>query len=134
MVCIYCGEDTQVINSRPQKNQNQIWRRRRCTECRALLTTEEAIVYRQAVLIKQKDGNLEPYSRDRLFISILNSCRHRSTAVADAAGLTATVQAKLIPAQLTAGALDRGNVIETVKAVLENFDNAAAVHYAAFHA
>lgn len=129
MVCIYCAHETQVINSRPNKRPNQVWRRRQCQTCRAVFTTHETADWATAVRVQRK-SRLEPFSRDKLFISLLESLRHRDTAIGDAGALTATVTAALRPIN---GIIGAGDIVEAAKAVLNRFDQVAAVHYGAFH-
>ena len=131
MVCIYCGGPTDITNSRPQKRVNKVWRRRRCHNCDAVFTTIEAAGLTDSLLVRNK-GRLQPFSRDKLFLSIYNSCKHRKTAVNDATALTDTVLGRL-PAILNEAAVERPLLITTIQEVLAHFDTAAAVHYAAFH-
>ena len=131
MVCIHCGGNTRVTNSRAQKRQNQVWRRRQCEQCGTVFTTEEAVDYSGSIVVTSKNGHLQPFSRDKLFLSIYRSCQHRPTALNDAAGLTDTVIRKLRPNQ---GAVDRQAIINTVQVALNRFDKVASTHYAAFHA
>ena len=66
MVCIYCGGETKVTNSRLQKRNNQVWRRRQCLECKGVFTTHEAVDLSSALLI-DKSGAPEPFISDLLF-------------------------------------------------------------------
>lgn len=134
MVCIYCGNKTSVTNSRPQKRLNRTWRRRQCDACRAIFTSIEqaALAEGHVVTPKASEKQLQPFERDKLLISIYSSCQHRENAVRDATALTDTVVGRL--SDYSDGAIiDRDQLKTTVAAVLERFDNAAAVHYAAFH-
>lgn len=134
MVCIYCGSKTSVTNSRAQKRLNRTWRRRQCTVCRAVFTSIEQAALAEGLVVtpKASEKQLQPFERDILFLSIYSSCQHRESAVRDATALTDTVLGRL--ADYSDGAIiDRGQLKAAVLAVLERFDNAAAVHYAAFH-
>jgi transcriptional repressor NrdR len=133
MVCIQCGEKTQVINSRAQKRRNHVWRRRQCANCGTVFTTEEQVDYSGSIVVANKIGTLQPFSRDKLFLSIHRSCQHRPTALADAAGLTDTVITRLTPL-LQDGTVDRTQIIRTIQVALTRFDTAASTHYTAFHA
>jgi transcriptional regulator NrdR family protein len=132
MVCIHCGADTQVINSRPQKRSNQVWRRRQCTVCQAIFSTREVAQYDAAWLVRSPAGGLVPFSRDKLFLSLYRSCQHRLTALADAAALTETVTVKVLN-QIVGGVLDSRTLLQIIQVSLNRFDRAASVHYAAFH-
>lgn len=132
MVCIQCGGKTQVVNSRAQKRLNQVWRRRRCVKCQAVFSTEEAAHYGGSWTVRGKTGALEPFSRDKLLLSLYESCRHRPAPLKDAEGLTDTVITKL-RALVKNGSLDRQSIALTVQVALNRFDGAASVHYQAFH-
>lgn len=158
MVCIYCGNKTQVVNSRPQKRQNNVWRRRECLSCHAVFTTEEAVQYSGSIVVRRDTAtarptrrrkataahqaspatpghahaSIAPFSRDKLFVSILKCLGHRVAATEDATALTATIIARLL-LQTDAGALTPTIIIDTVHESLYRFDRAAAVQYRAYH-
>jgi transcriptional repressor NrdR len=132
MNCIYCGGSTKVVNSRPQKRLQQVWRRRQCQSCQAVFTTLEAAALGGSLIVRRQDSSVQPFSRDTLFASILKACGHRSEAVNDAGALTATIIARLQNEAQTA-ALDVTRVIATTLEVLQRFDEAAAVQYRAYH-
>lgn len=132
MVCIHCGAKTQVINSRSQKRNNQVWRRRQCLKCQSVFTTEESTQLAAAWIVKSKQGALQPFSRDKLLISLFNCLKHRKTAINDATGLTDTVIAKLSGAAKD-GSLEAKTMQQTVQVALNRFDKAASIQYQAFH-
>ncbi len=132
MVCIHCGSETHVINSRPQKRTNQIWRRRRCNTCQAVFTTEETIQYEAVWAVSGPKSGLEPFNRDKLLLSLYKSCEHRKTALDDAKGLTDTIINKL-RASVVDGVLSKRSIAQVSQVALNRFDVAASVHYQAFH-
>jgi transcriptional regulator NrdR family protein len=83
-------------------------------------------------MFKALGGKLSPFERDKLLLSIYNSCNHRKSAQTDASALTDTVLSKLRGTQ-PSGVIDRPAVISTVLGILQRFDTAAAVHYEAHH-
>lgn len=131
MVCIYCSGETKVTNSRLQKRANRIWRRRQCLNCGAIFTTEEQVVTEQSILVR-KISAVEPFSRDKLLLSLYESLRHRKTAVSDATGLTDTIWSQLLP-HIQHASVTREDIVKTAASVLKRFDKAAATSYAAFH-
>jgi len=131
MVCLYCSGETQVVNSRPQKRTNQVWRRRKCSRCHAIFTTNELVDTSQALSLRRKT-HLEPFSRDTLLLSIYDSLRHRPTATTDATGLTSTVLTLVFPLA-TQAVLERDVLVEVTGQVLARFDKVASTHYQAFH-
>jgi len=132
MVCIYCGNETQVINSRLQKRLNQTWRRRKCVDCHAVFSTHEGASYEDSWRVQTSDDKLRPFLRNKLFLSLHKSCEHRGKSVEDATSLTNTVIA-LLGHQADAGLIEASSIALTAHEVLQNFDKAAAVHYLAFH-
>ena len=132
MVCVQCGSKTQIINSRPQVRNNQVWRRRQCLSCYTVFTTEESVDYSGSWRVRYPSGRLQPFVRDKLLVSLMRSCQHRKTALADAQGLTDTVIKKLLP-QISDGVVDSTVVLQISQVALNRFDNAASVHYQAFH-
>jgi len=132
MVCIYCGGSTKVTNSRPQKRLRQTWRRRACTRCGAVFTTNEAVDLATSLIVRRLDGKMSHFSRDKLFISVFRAVGHRNQPTADASALTATIIAKLLHGTQTAS-VSTVDIIDTALQVLKRFDSAAAVQYAAYH-
>jgi transcriptional repressor NrdR len=132
MVCIYCGSPTQVKNSRLQRRANQVWRRRQCTACAALFTTEESPELTTSLVVQHTTHQLQPFSRDRLFASIYESCKHRSQAADDAAALTKTVISTILQQQHEGNVL-RDVIVRTTHQTLQLFDPTAAAVYSAYH-
>ncbi len=131
MVCIYCGADTGVTNSRPQKRQNNIWRRRQCSDCGAVFTTSESPDLLKSLVVN-RGKSLQPFSRDKLFLSINDSLKHRKTATSDATALTDTVIGRVYPL-ISSGSLNAQDIAKTAAQVLKRFDKAAATYYQAYH-
>ncbi|MDB5186462.1 MAG: nrdR [Candidatus Saccharibacteria bacterium] len=131
MVCIYCGNETKVVNSRHQKRINQVWRRRKCLACQAVFTTLEAVNTEQALQVRH-GKSLQAFSRDTLLLSVYDSLRHRKTAVSDATALTETVLSALYP-HIQDASIEKVVIAEITAAILERFDKIAATHYRAFH-
>lgn len=134
MVCVYCGSATKVINSRKQQRGNGIWRRRQCLTCGAVFTSRELADLSESLRVTQSPSQkkLVPFIRDRLFLDIYESCRHRPTALGDAASLTQTIIDKLL-ATTQNGAIERSEIVRASTTVLKRFDDAAATFYAAYH-
>lgn len=131
MVCIYCGSETNVTNSRHQKRLNHVWRRRKCQVCKAIFSTTESADAVSALRINSV-GNLQPFLRDNLLLSVYDSLRHRKSALMDATSLTATIVSNMYDLADN-GVIERDAVVTVTGAVLERFDKVAAIHYKAFH-
>jgi len=132
MVCILCHQKTQVINSRAQKKSNQTWRRRQCTSCDTVFTTEERPLFEQNWLVVDQKGASKPFLRDKLLISLHSSLKHRKSALEDASALTETIIHKLMN-QVSNSQINRGLIIQTTQVALSRFDTAASINYQAFH-
>src|SRR5205807_8887094 len=77
MRCPFCGfDDTQVKDSRPTDDRGAIRRRRFCPNCAARFTTFERVQLRELTVIK-KNGQREPFDRDKLARSIYVALRKR---------------------------------------------------------
>ncbi|HEX5744167.1 MAG TPA: hypothetical protein VFX84_01825 [Candidatus Saccharimonadales bacterium] len=131
MVCVYCGGRAEVINSRPNRKDNRVWRRRHCVACGAVFSTRETVEYDLSWRVRKR-GRLRPFSRDKLFMSLYDSCKHRETALSDAEGLTDTVIIKL-RAFTGNGVADSRDIVQVALVALNRFDKAAGVHYGAHH-
>src|ERR1700719_4100225 len=77
MRCPFCGnEDTQVKDSRPTDDNAAIRRRRQCPNCGARFTTFERVQLRELTVVK-KNGQREPFDRDKLMRSMQVALRKR---------------------------------------------------------
>lgn len=132
MVCVVCGKTTEVFNSRPQRRFNKIWRRRRCKACDSTFTTVEAALYDDLWLVKSNNKHFQPFSRDKLFLSIYSSLKHRNTAIKDAGGLCDTIIQKL-GGHVRNGSLNKADIIKITEVALNRFDKLASAHYRAHH-
>lgn len=133
MTCVYCGSKTSVTNSRLQKRPNHVWRRRHCKYCGATFTSVESPSYTHSITFHGNTGHTEPFSRDKLYLSIYEACKHRKDAVEASASLTDTVIDKLLPT-LHEATVKRGDVVLITQQVLKRFDHLAAGNYTAYHA
>ena len=132
MVCVYCAEKTQVVNSRPQKRLNQVWRRRQCLQCGAVFTTEEAFNPSGSLVFDDQRTAPVPFSRDKLFASLLSALSHRTDAVESASAITATVLAKCVQ-DASDGRIVRQSLLTIAHTTLVHYDTTAATVYAAYH-
>jgi transcriptional repressor NrdR len=130
MVCIYCGGNTSVTNSRLNKKLNRVWRRRACEACGEIFSTYEQADRAKAWRVA-KGKTLSDFERDRLFISLHKSLGHRPSAISDAAALADTVV--MLLTKRPEGVISAQELSQAAYGVLKRFDGAAATHYAAFH-
>jgi transcriptional regulator NrdR family protein len=132
MVCIHCGSKTIVSNSRTFKRNNSVWRRRICNKCSAIFTTIELADLNLEWLVKNSEGTLSKFSRDKLFLSIYSSCKHRNNPIKDAGSLTDTVIARASE-ELEGGVISSKAISQTALVILNRFDKMTSNQYAAFH-
>lgn len=134
MNCLFCeGGDTGVVNSRLQKRENNVWRRRKCKGCGTVFTTIEKADLSYSIRVASEGSNepLKPFFRSKLQISIYKCCRHLEQPEIVSDELTNTVIAKLT--RKKTALLKKQDITRVTLDVLKRFDKAAAVQYKAFH-
>lgn len=132
MFCINCfHKNTAVSNSRPNKKQPQIWRRRKCPACGTVFTTYERPSLADNKPVHYPDGSTSSFNLGKLIISIANAFTHASEeAKYNTLWLAQTVEDALSTQYKTITPED----IEAVThQTLKQFDELAAVQYAAQH-
>jgi transcriptional repressor NrdR len=131
MLCPFCSKDTEVINSRPQKRTNGVWRRRHCYGCARIFTTVEKADLEASVRVQKRSGDLEPLSEAKLMISLYKALEHHKNAPDMAFELTQTVIKSVM--RFTSEPLIPSSAIAfEVVSTLKNFDAAAAIRYQSF--
>lgn len=128
MHCGYCGAKTKTVNSRKNNRGQQIWRRRKCTQCQSIFTTYETLVPELALRLKTREG-LKPFYREKLMLDMQKCLSHRKTSYIDAKGLTDTIISKLLPCPT--GIIDMEELKNMTVQALKRFDKAAATYYTA---
>ncbi|RLS64097.1 MAG: transcriptional repressor NrdR, partial [Planctomycetota bacterium] len=77
MRCPFCRIDNdRVIDSRAGDDAHSIRRRRECLGCRRRFTTYER-VERQPLWVTKKEGNREPFDRDKIKRGLARACWKR---------------------------------------------------------
>lgn len=77
MQCPYCkAMDSRVVDSRLASGGTVTWRRRECDACRKRFTTYERVEHTLPVIVK-KDGQRQPFMRERVLRSLELACRKR---------------------------------------------------------
>ncbi|HKR82211.1 MAG TPA: hypothetical protein VJR27_04400 [Candidatus Saccharimonadales bacterium] len=82
--------------------------------------------------MRTKQKKLYPFSRDALFLSIYEACKHRPRAIIEAGALVETIMSLALKA-LPDGFVDRDTLAQITYEVLGRFDSVAANVYAAYH-
>lgn len=75
MRCPYCKEQKdKVIDSRATEGGAVIRRRRKCLACKRRYTSYERVESTNKLLVIKKDGNRQPYEREKLVRSVQSAC------------------------------------------------------------
>jgi transcriptional repressor NrdR len=83
MKCPYCGHlENKVVDSRLNKENTIIRRRRSCEACGQRFTTYERLEVMMPMLIK-KDGRREAYDRYKVVAGLKKACEKRPVSMAD---------------------------------------------------
>ena len=73
MFCVYCNNDTKVIDKRD--NESTTRRRRECLKCEKRFTTYEKPEI--SIIIVKKNGTKEQYDREKIRLGLMKSCEKR---------------------------------------------------------
>lgn len=134
MVCIYCGCETEVYNSRERARNPSVWRRRRCNGCVAQFSTYEFPDYETSLAVAGAHGKMYPFRRDKLFLSLYKALGHRSDAEHSATEITATIIGQILRSrQISDGVVHRGVLAQAAHKTLKRYDPLAAHTYKAYH-
>jgi transcriptional repressor NrdR len=124
MVCLYCKKNTRVINSRPQKASNSVWRRRLCLNCQTIMTTHESLTLNDLILV-EKNSRLEKFNERKLFLDIYQSLDHLDDQIQASDYLTSLVINKLIKG-LKSPQITSKEILNLVVIVLTRYNKLAA--------
>jgi transcriptional repressor NrdR len=81
MQCPYCREmDSRVVDSRLAAGGTVTWRRRECDACKRRFTTYERVEHTLPTVVK-KDGEREPFDREKVRRSLRIACNKRPVSV-----------------------------------------------------
>lgn len=132
MFCINCfHSSTQVTNSRPNKKQPFIWRRRSCPQCGTVFTTTERPSLAHNQTIHLPSGDTIPFNIGKLIISLSRAFQHNPVDAEYATlELAQTIEAILVTEIKTITSED---IEVTSHQVLKRYDELAAMQYAAQH-
>ncbi len=131
MVCIYCGGETKVTNSRLQKRNNQVWRRRQCLVCQSVFTTHEAVELETALSVEQA-GGYKPFLPDLLLKELMSALQDRKDAYTASREVLGTIVRKLLTLPQKP-VFKPGDISKTTAQVLKRFDRRAYLRFVAEH-
>lgn len=134
MKCIYCSNKTQVTNSRVRALNPSVWRRRECLKCVAQFTTNELPDYESSIAVSDSNQGIDPFSRDKLFISLYKALGHRDDSLRTATEIVNTVIGKLLRhRKAKEGYIPTTDIATVAYETLKRFDPMAASTYKAYH-
>lgn len=99
--------------------------------CGTTFTSLESVDLSGSITVKSQK-QIQAFQRDKLFMSIFDSLKHRKTALEDATALTDTIISRLYP-HMKEVTLEKQIIISITLESLRRFDIVAATHYEAFH-
>jgi transcriptional repressor NrdR len=131
MKCPFCGKlNTRVVDSRPDKVDFQVRRRRECRKCSKRFTTHEKFVQVPIIIVK-KDGRREDFNREKVLNGIKKACEKRAISINLIEETVDTIERDLretnereIPAKL---------VGEKIIKALKKIDDVAYVRFASVY-
>ena len=130
MRCPFCAHDaSQVKDSRPSEDGAAIRRRRQCEACAARFTTFERVQLRDLTVIK-KDGQREPFDRDKLARSIAIACRKRDIPAERLDRLISSIQRQL---ETRGDEVKASEIGEAVMDGLKALDHVAYIRFASVY-
>jgi transcriptional repressor NrdR len=132
MFCINCFHpSTNVANSRPNKKQPLVWRRRSCSQCGTIFTTTERPTLTHTQTVHLPAGETIPFNIGKLIISLSKAFQHNPQEGELASlELAQTIETTLLTEIKTITPED----IEVIAhQVLKHYDELAAMQYAAQH-
>jgi transcriptional repressor NrdR len=130
MRCPFCAhEDSQVKDSRPSEDGAAIRRRRQCEACGARFTTFERVHLRDLAVLK-KNGEREPFDRDKLARSIAIACRKRDISPDRIDRLISSIQRQL---ETRGDEVTTSQIGEAVMDGLKALDHVAYIRFASVY-
>lgn len=131
MVCMLCDSKTRITNSRSNAPGYQTWRRHTCNRCSAVYTTRESIDMSLSYRVERIKGNLEPFSRDKLFMSIARALEHRPNYIEDSGMLMWTILDAIQSGKQLV--ISRNDLVSLVTSTLRRFDIGSSQIYRSRH-
>jgi len=129
MKCPKCSHaDTRVLDSRVVDNDRAIRRRRACEDCDYRFTTYEKAELATFVVVK-KDGNREPYHREKVMEGIWRACTKRPVTVDQVSDALTLLEEQWSTEREVASQ----KIGEDVMAMLRGLDEIAYVRFASVY-
>ncbi len=131
MVCVNCSyQKTSVINSRTQKTNPQVWRRRRCMKCQCTFTTYERVSSNDELVV-QSSKDESPFDPGILIQDIALCFGHAPEKASKAYWLAQTVENSLLLSKQLV--ISSAHIVKTTHSIVKAFDPLAGEQYAVRH-
>lgn len=131
MRCPYCGSsEDKVVDSRAIKDDSEIRRRRECLACSRRFTTYERIEETAPIVIK-KDGEREPFDRNKIRKGLLISCQKRSVSSEQIENIILQIEQALFGAERRE--IPTTVIGEMIMDILKGIDAVAYVRFASVY-
>lgn len=132
MRCLFCKSNSSSVGmSRSSSKTPSVWRRRQCNICDKLFSTREKPDLSSSLTVKKDMGATEPFSENKLLMSVYECLTHRKDALEASRAISETIVRLLLPRR--DGVIKRVEIRDTALKVLKRFDRAAATYYKAHH-
>lgn len=133
MRCPACGHDeTDVLDSRGTDQGRGIRRRRECQACKRRFTTYES-VGADPIFVRKKDGDREPFSREKLLAGLVTACRKRPVTLEALEEFAGAVEARLREREEGGREVESARLGEIVLEGLREIDPVAYVRFASVY-
>jgi transcriptional repressor NrdR len=130
MRCPFCAHEvSQVMDSRPSEDGAAIRRRRQCEACGARFTTFERVQLRDLTVVK-KNGEREPFDRDKLARAIGHATRTRDIAADKIDRMVTGIQRRL---ETQGDEVKSAEIGEAVMDGLKALDHVAYIRFASIY-
>jgi len=130
MRCPFCAhEDSQVKDSRPSEDGASIRRRRQCEACGARFTTFERVQLRDLTVVK-KNGEREPFDRDKLARAVGHAARKRDIPADKIDRMITGIQRRL---ETQGDEVKSAEIGEAVMDGLKALDHVAYIRFASIY-
>ncbi len=131
MQCPFCKEmESRVVDSRLASGGTVTWRRRECDQCKKRFTTYERVEHSLPLIVK-KDGQRQPFSREKLLVSLRTACKKRPITSDQLDETAEAIEQEL--AILGEKEIPSRTVGERVMARLKELDDVAYVRFASVY-
>ena len=132
MRCPYCGKDRdKVVDTRPVEDGSMIRRRRMCLACGKRFTTYERVERLEVILVRKRDGNIEPFDREKIIRGIMKACEKRPVKPESIERIVSKIEQELYKSgEREVSSVEIG---EMVMGELKKLDDVAYVRFASVY-